>query len=31
MWGAISRMGDELQELATREDSSESMDDEQEA
>ena len=26
MWGAISRMGDEFWELATREDSSESVD-----
>ena len=31
MWGAISRMGDELRELATRKDSSESADEEQEA
>ena len=30
MWGAISWMGDELQELATREDNSESADEEQE-
>ena len=31
MWGAISGMGEELRELATREDSSESADEEQEA
>ena len=31
MWGAISWMSDELWELATREDSSESEDEEQEA
>ena len=30
MWGAISRMGEELQELANREDNSESEDEEQE-
>ena len=30
-WGAISRMGDELQELVISEDSSESVDEEQEA
>ena len=29
MWGAISRIGNEFQELATREDSSESEDEEQ--
>ena len=31
MWGAISRMVEELWELVTREDSSESADEEQEA
>ena len=31
LWGAISRMGEDLRELVTREDSSESMDEEQEA
>ena len=29
MWGAISQMGDELRELATREDSTEFVDEEQ--